>query len=552
MDRTTSALRRWDQNSRDERGATFVITAVAMVLLLWAGAMGVDIGFVVDGNQQAQAVADTGAIDMARYINIADGNTTAAAFNAYMNAKLTNVGTDNALNGETLSWVAGTWSTGGGFKAATNPCYGQTRPGNPACTAVKITATQSVPRIFAGGSGAATRSAIGYLNPMTGFSIGTYLANLNTQQGPVLNGIMSQLSASANLSLVSYEGLADTFVSARQLIAASSAAGVVLSPTNVLNTSLTAGQWLAVFKAAAYNQQVSLNCASTPEPSPCVAYTALQSLTGGSGPSSATLCQLVSIEGSACGGELSQSQLASSINMLQTLETEAELANGTSGIDLGTSLGLSGVTDAVLALNVIQPPQVAYGPAGATPATSATTAQVSSTLKLTVVGVGEIDVTLGAAQGTAAVTPNSFVCNQTTNSFKGVAITASTTAATGNVTLIDSALGVNEPVASTSVSGVNNTVIPFTAPVPPTTSQFGAASGANPYQIGSTSPQVTITTLGGLTAPVTALLATPPVSTLISQLQTGLSGVLQAGGVTVAGADIADTSANCDSVSLAQ
>ena len=41
--------------------------------LLGAGAMGVDLGLIVDSNQQAQAIADIGALDMARYINIADG-----------------------------------------------------------------------------------------------------------------------------------------------------------------------------------------------------------------------------------------------------------------------------------------------------------------------------------------------------------------------------------------------------------------------------------------------------------------------------------------------
>ena len=41
-----------------------------------AGAMGVDIGFTVDGSRQAQAMADTAALDMARYINIADCAST--------------------------------------------------------------------------------------------------------------------------------------------------------------------------------------------------------------------------------------------------------------------------------------------------------------------------------------------------------------------------------------------------------------------------------------------------------------------------------------------
>ena len=129
-------------------------------------------------------------------------------------------------------------------------------------------------------------------------------------------------------------------------------------------------------------------------------------------------------------------------------------------------------------------------------------------------------------------------------------INASTTAATGTVTLIDSALGINQAVASTSASGVSQTPITFTAPIPPPTSEFGQGSSANPYQIGATAPNVSITTLGGLSLPITSLLAGPTVSLLISQLQSGLSGVLQAAGVTVAGADVADLSIDCDSVAL--
>jgi hypothetical protein len=118
--------------------------------------------------------------------------------------------------------------------------------------------------------------------------------------------------------------------------------------------------------------------------------------------------------------------------------------------------------------------------------------------------------------------------------------------------LIDPTLGVNQAVASTSVSGVSNTAITFTAPIPPPTSEFGAASNANPYQIGTTSPGVTITTLGGLSSPITSLLAVPPVSLLFTQVQSALSGILQAAGVTAAGADVADLSIDCDSVSLVE
>jgi uncharacterized membrane protein len=126
---------------------------------------------------------------------------------------------------------------------------------------------------------------------------------------------------------------------------------------------------------------------------PCTAATALSAL-GSTASTSASLCQLVSIDGSTCSppnATLSTSALSTSLNALQTLTTEAEVANGTNTIDLGSSLGLPLVTDAKLSFGLTagQVPQVAYGPTG----TTASTAQISTDLKLTVLGVtGTLDI----------------------------------------------------------------------------------------------------------------------------------------------------------------
>jgi hypothetical protein len=231
--------------------------------------------------------------------------------------------------------------------------------------------------------------------------------------------------------------------------------------------------------------------------------------------------------------------------VLQTLETEAEVTNnGTNTIDLGTSL--FGI-DAKLALTLLGPAGVSYGPVGNTP--PAKSSQLQSTLEL-FPGFGEMDVSLGAAQGTATLT--SLTCSQS-NTLNGAVIAANTTAATGSVTLNDPSANFNGPVATTSASGVSKNLT-FIAPIPPTTSEFGPVTtqnpNPNPAQIGTTAPQVTITTLSGLPAPVTLVLSS--VSTLINQVSNTLSGVLQAAGITVAGADVADTAVDCNAVSLVQ
>ena len=178
---------RWAR-SRDERGATFVLTAICMVLLLWGGAMGVDIGFTVDSSRQAQALADTVALDLARYINLADnysknGGVGVDSYSQYLSGELANAQSDNNAGAVAMTATGMYWSTTAPVgwtipnAAAGQGCYRQLPAHNPPCTAVLVTAKQNVPTIFVGGSGPVTRTAIAAVTPEDGFSIGTYLAS---------------------------------------------------------------------------------------------------------------------------------------------------------------------------------------------------------------------------------------------------------------------------------------------------------------------------------------------------------------------------------------
>ena len=263
--RIRGSLRRRRQ---DERGATLIFTAISMVALLGAGAMGVDVGFSVQGSRQAQAMADTAALDMARYINVADVQADPVG---YLNGKLPQVDTDNASNAG-LTVTPGLWLNGAWSVPAT--CAPLTPPAAHPCNAVKVTATQAVPQIFWGGFNTlAARSTIAAVTPEAGFSIGSFLANFNSQQSGVLNAILGPLGTSANVTLLGYQGLANTYVTVNQLVTAS---GGLLTTSNVMTTSLTAAQWLAVWNDAVANQVGQLNCGSSPTPNPCNASTALE------------------------------------------------------------------------------------------------------------------------------------------------------------------------------------------------------------------------------------------------------------------------------------
>jgi uncharacterized membrane protein len=264
--RATNPQRR-SSRRRDERGATFILVAVSMVLLLWGGAFGVDLGMTVVGNRQVQAIADTAALDMARYINIADWNAqesgTQSASTTFLTGKLAYADTDNASNA-TLSETPGVWLNGvftpqlstvvvNGFNETVR-CWNFRPVALQPCNAIKVTATQSVPQIFAGGHSSVTRSSIATVSPEASFSIGSYLASINSQQSAVLNALMGTVGGSASVTLVGYQGLANTNVTVNQLITAS---GGLLTTSNVMTTSLSGSVWQSIWNDAVANSSTA-------------------------------------------------------------------------------------------------------------------------------------------------------------------------------------------------------------------------------------------------------------------------------------------------------
>src|SRR5271167_4989312 len=169
-------LRKPCRRARDERGATLVLVAISMIVLLWGGAFAVDLGLTTVGNRQMQAIADTAALDLARYVDIVDTSATLGGVTnglgpstAYLNGKLANADTDNASNA-TLSETPGVWLKGVftpenskvvvGKVTETVYCWDYKPVLPQPCNAVKVTAKQTVPQIFAGGQPTVSRSAI--------------------------------------------------------------------------------------------------------------------------------------------------------------------------------------------------------------------------------------------------------------------------------------------------------------------------------------------------------------------------------------------------------
>jgi len=517
-----------------------------MIMLLWGGAFGVDLGLTTVGNRQVQNMADTAALDVVRSINVADSNisfrTTGSA--GYLEGKLAYAATDNGSQAsltETAGvWLNGTFTPEGGYVGAKHQqviCHYWTPTLPYQCNAVEVTAAESVPQIFVGGSSVVTRSSIAAITPEAGFSVGSY--SVNGQQAAVLNALMGTTAiggtgSPASVPLLGYQGLANTNMTINQLIAAS---GGLLTTSNVMTASESASTWQSWWNVLVANEVAQLNCSATPTPMPCLASTALSgpnALPFGSGSSTQVqLCQLVSINGSTCSsGNLPNYALKTSLNALQTLTTEAELANGTNPLDLKTTLGLPNVTDATVTVSMSQIPQVAFGPVG----TTASTGQLTIDLQLNYLGVGIINIPLSAAQGTATL--STLYCpynamSQTDIQPATTTVSATVTTPVGNGTL--------------TLSGYNSgTTSPFPyqpAWVPPTATT--AAADENPQSVPTTPTPPTWT---GVTVPV----ASPIYTFLTSTLSSVLGPILQATGAAVGGTQVADLSSTCGSVSLVQ
>jgi uncharacterized membrane protein len=522
--------------SDSERGATLILVAVSITMLLAASGMSVDLGRTIVVNRGLQSVADASALDTVRYIGI-------KAENGMLTTLAQTAATQNGSNASTTV-VGGVWSSATGFTA--KPLLSQCAPttpqvGPPPCNAVRVTAASPLAHLFSHGSANLHRTAIAAVIPEAGFSIGTYLGTYSTSQAAILNVLLGKLGTSANLSALSYAGLANTDVSIQQLINAS---GSVLTPTNVMTTSLSSAQWVLFLKNAVSTQAALLSCGGSTPPAPCAALTALGSISSamaGSTPS-ATLCNFMQINTSSTttssctsNPQLSQAALTTNLNVLQTLTSEAEFANGTNALDVTSALGLplTGLTLAKLTLNVIQYPQIAYGPVN----TTAQTAQVSATLSLSVPALGTISIPLSAASGTATLSQITCV-NNVMSSVKIATTTSAITAAiTGTLIPAGASLSVNGvgPVAL----GFSNPLAPNPPIVPPTSASIAAKT--NPQYVGTTAPSLTFNSaLGVVDTPILSPVLTPIFATL------------QAFGLSIAGAQVAVLSANCGAIDLEQ
>src|SRR5687767_11788012 len=238
------------RRAADERGAVLAVVALAMTALIGATALAVDIGQVTNSNRTLQARADVIALDAARTL----GGQTSAVLSGPTGATVLAVqgsATRNGVPFTSLTVELGNMS-GTTFTAVATPVIDgviQSVTNTSVPKAVRITAKDTVDFAFRPGQKATNRQAVAVQEAQVGASIGSFLVGTTGAQNTVLSAIFGK---SFNAQVVSYQGLASANVTTSIRKLGLNMPVTVMSPTEVLNTSISTKK-LMLASAAALN-----------------------------------------------------------------------------------------------------------------------------------------------------------------------------------------------------------------------------------------------------------------------------------------------------------
>lgn len=362
---------------RDERGAVFAFVAIVLVMLIPLTALAVDLGMQRVVRRDMQALADVVALDLARQLNgrtkaqlasEIDPNSSTSALSLSVARNSTALGDKPKVTATLGSWDGTTFNT------ATDPP-----------TAVKVIATGSVDFAFAGGSGGATRTAIGSTIKSACYSIGSFSARFRSGDSTLIATLVSPMNEllrpQANLDAVAYTGLANATASLDEL----AMAGNLGSTDQLFSATLTTRKLI----------NMALTVLKAGSPVNTVAVDALDQLLKGQ----ASLDTPVLLTNIVSVSPTDTAALQTKLSVLDLVAGAILVADGTTGFQLGNgNLGtrIAGVASLSSAqLKVIEKPQIACGPFGST-AARATSSQVSGTaeakLELPTINLGGGDI----------------------------------------------------------------------------------------------------------------------------------------------------------------
>lgn len=337
-----------------DRGAVLPIVALLLPVLILMTAFAVDLGRQRSSRRTMQARADVIALDLVR---LADGRTEDQiigdpGYTSYLAGSAAR--NDVPVTALAIEW--GTWTAASGFVDTI---------GTGVPNAVEVTAAETIDYFFQPGTGSTTRTAIASQTRKAGFKIGSFAAAIDTDSSTraMLNRLLDD---ALNVSILSYEGLADVSLDYRRVAVELGLA----DPEQLFSSGVTARQFVtasadALAQDGAYAAEVTvLRRIAQESPDP--------------GPLDAVVVEdVVTVD-----PESEAAALDTTFNVLDFVTGAAFIANGSAGLGLPTvDLGLAGYQIANASLTLIQAPAEAHGPVG----TQATTAQ-ANTLATSTVG----------------------------------------------------------------------------------------------------------------------------------------------------------------------
>lgn len=363
---------------RSERGATAVVTALVVVVLVMCAAFTVDLGQQRVARADMQALADVVALDLAREL---DGRTVAQLEAAGITTSLaaaSRARNDDVIGDDarvpTLTVRLGRLDDGS-FTELTAPTD---KP-----SAVRVVADTEVGFAFGGvtgaGSGGAARSAVAMSEGGACFGIGSYAAKLDTATSPILGPLLGALGSEVVLTAGNYDGLANVDVDLLEFLGVDLGA---VTMEEVLEGSQLVGLgdfYLATADALTAGQTAQVQL--------------LESIAAEVESARVRVSDLLNLStGSASG-------LESSLNLLDLVTAAAAAATGEAGLTVDqTSVDLGPLAGVAVELSAIEAPARGCGrkndPAATATSQAATVSLSLSALDLDIPGLLGTEVAL--------------------------------------------------------------------------------------------------------------------------------------------------------------
>lgn len=528
---------------RTARGVVSLLTTIFVATLGVTLLVSVDIGNVFFTQRALQRAADMAALAAAQRLDIA----TQAAQQSV---------TQNGLS-VTPAVVLGVWNATNTAAAPTYFCAS----GSTGCTgtvnAAQVTLSQNVPYFFSVGQRTLTATAIAKNTAIVSFSLGSGL--VSADPGPLLNSVLGALlgNSALNLSLVSYQGLANTTIRVSDLMAALNVGTV----QQLIASQVSLSEFVsAVVLAGGQNGLGTVLAPNALVLGPLLGNTLINV---GNSTGTPGVLQFLAQAGN------DQSALNAQLNVLDLITTAAKIANNKNAVAISTGLTLTPLVGLTLNLKVIQPPVIAVGPPGKDTSgnwmtqTSAGQVRLGLNVSASVLGLATINVPIGVVvAGANAHAVDAYCPVPRANLSADIAGTISPVSAcigTGADSVASGTLncGPERAVQLIGLLGIPVASI-YSYPQASSSVPFGSDTPYNGLQIAVGQTQ-RVTATGGffsslfssvsvLSGDATAIAGVlSPVGAL---LDSSLTPVLELLGVQLGYADIKVLSVNCDAVEL--